>query len=203
MRTRSKLLLAGLTATLLLATAVASATAGRLSVSSRNFTITWASLNLSTTGGTGPIRCPATLSGTFHSATISKVNGALVGSVNRGSINTTGCTGGRATVNQEALPWHVRYRAFRGTLPTITGLDLGLVGGKFTTEAAGLTCTSQTSATNPLVGVVDLSRGTVTSLTPDSSATIPLRSTFLCSFAGNGAFSGTSTSVSALTVTLI
>ncbi len=203
MRTRSKFLLAGLAAALLLSIAVTSATAGRLSVSSRSFTITWNSLNLSTTGGIGPIRCPTTLSGTFHSATMSKITGALVGSVNRGTINNAGCTGGRATVNQEALPWHVRYRAFRGTLPTISGVDFSLVGGKFTTEASGLSCTSITTAANPLVGIVNLGSGRVTSLTPDPSAIIPLRGAFLCGFSGSGTFEGTSSSVTALTITLI
>ncbi len=203
MRTRSKVLLVALTAALMLSMAVASASANRLRISSTAFTITWASLNLSTTGGVGPIRCPVTLSGNFHSATISKVAGALVGLMNRGTANTAGCTGGRATVNQEALPWHIRYRAFRGTLPNITGVDLGLVNAKFTVNASGLECTTTTTAANPAVGIANLSSGRLTSLTPDPNATIPLRGAFLCGFGGNGTFEGTSSSVTALTVTLI
>jgi hypothetical protein len=203
MRSRSKILLVGLTAALMLSMAVASASAGRLSVNTRNFTITWASLQLSTTGGVGPIRCPVTLSGSFHSNTIAKVRGALIGLMNRGTANTAGCTGGRATVNQEALPWHIRYNAFRGTLPSITGVDLALVGSKFTVESGGITCTTQTTATNPAIGVANVSGGVSTSITPDPSVTIPLRGGFFCGFAGNGSFSGTSTTSTTITVTLI
>ncbi len=203
MRTRSKLLLAGLAAALLLSIAVTSATAGRLRVSSTTFTITWTSLNFSTTGGIGPIRCPVTINGNFHSATINKVTGALVGFVNRATVNGAGCTGGRATINQEALPWHIRYRAFRGALPAITGVDFSTVGAKWTAEAAGLSCTTITTAANPEVGIANLSSGRVTSLTPDGSAVIPLRGTFPCGFAGNGAFENQSTSVTAITITLI
>jgi hypothetical protein len=203
MRTRSKLLLAGLTAALLLATAVASATAGRLSVSSRSFTITWASLQFTTTGGIGPINCPITVNGSFHSNTITKATGALVGFVNRATVIGAGCTGGRATINQEALPWHVRYRAFRGTLPTITGVDFSTVGAKWTMESGGLACTTITTTANPVAGVANVSGGVVTSLTPDPSATIPLRSVFLCAIAGSGLFSNTSTTATTITVTLI
>jgi hypothetical protein len=203
MRTHSKILLAGLTAALTLSIAVAGASANRLSVSTRTFTMTWASLTKTTTGGIGPIRCPFTMSGSFHSSTIAKVNGALIGHMNRASYNPAGCTGGRATINQEALPWHIRYRAFRGTLPNITGVDFGVIGAKITLEAAGLTCTNQSTATNPWVFVANLSAGRVTGVTPDSSATIPLRGSFLCSFAGNYTYSGTSSSVTALTITLI
>jgi phospholipase/lecithinase/hemolysin len=203
MQNRSKLLLAALTATLMLSVAVTSASAGRLSVNTRNFTITWSRLQWSTTGGIGPIRCPTTLSGSFHSNTIAKVRGALIGLINRGTYNTAGCTGGRSTVNQEALPWHIRYNAFRGTLPNITGLDLAVVGAKVTLESGGITCTTQTTATNPLVFVRNVSSGVSSSVTPDSNATIPLRGSFFCGFAGNWSISETSTTATSVTITLI
>ncbi len=203
MRTQSRLLLAGLTAALTLSMALASASASRFSVSTRTFTITWSSLNMSTTGGIGPIRCPLTISGSFHSATMAKVAGALIGHLSRGSFNSAGCTGGRATINQEALPWHLRYRAFRGTLPTITGIDLGMIGVKWTLNAIGIECTTQSTATSPWVFIANLSSGRLTSLTPDANATIPLRGLFLCGLGGNGTLEGTSSSATSLTIRLI
>jgi hypothetical protein len=200
MRTRSKLLLAGLTVALTLSVAVASSSAGRLSVSTRNFTITWSRLNKTTTGGGGPIGCPFTMSGSFHSSTLAKVSGALIGLINRSSYNSTTC--GAATVNQESLPWHIRYRSFRGTLPNISGVDLGVTGAKFTLNI-GATCTNQWTVERPAVFIANLSAGRVTSFTPDSGATIPFRGSFFCNLAGNYTLEGTSSSVTALTITLI
>lgn len=192
MRTRSKFALAGLAAALVLSIAVTSAHAERLSVSSRNFTVVWARLTKVTTGGFGPIECPITVSGSYHSSTISKVLGALIGFINRASVDSSGCTGGRETVNLESLPWHIRYRAFSGSLPNITSIVWGAVGVKWTLEAAGVSCTTQSTAANPWVFLSNLSSGRLVSVTAESSAGVPLRGSFFCSFAGNGSLQGTS-----------
>jgi hypothetical protein len=96
------------------------------------------------------------------------------------------CTGGRTTISQEALPWHIRWGGFSGTLPTITLIFLDLIGAKFTTEAAGGTCTSQTSTANPGRAriIVNGGTGAGTELAADEEAFIPLRSGFFCQFAG-------------------
>ncbi len=203
MRIRSRLLLAALVSSLLLSFSVASATAGRLSVSSRSFTIVWTSLTKSTTGGVGPIRCPVTLSGSYHSATFAKVIGVLIGYTNRASVAGPSCTGGRVTINQESLPWHVQYEGFRGTLPNIPEFDVGLVRAKLTIDSGGIVCTAQSTAANPWIFLWNLSSGRATSVTPDRTATIPLRGAFLCGFAGNSTIEGTSSSVTASTITLI
>lgn len=206
MRTHSRLLLAGFTAALTLSLATANASAGRLSVSTRTFTITWASLNQFTTGGAGFISCPFTLSGSFHSSTIAKVSGALIGRINRGTIATASCTGGRETVNQESLPWHIRYEAFRGTLPNITGYDVEVIGVKMTLDV-GFVCTMQSTAANPWVLITNVfpTSGRVTSVTPDPGVLIPLTGSggFCAGAVGNASFEGTSNSVTALTIRLI
>jgi hypothetical protein len=124
MRTRSKLILAGLTASLLMGLAVSSATAGRLSVSNTRFRVTWAALRFSSIELEAPIICPVTLEGSFHSATIRKTRGALIGAVTKGIVKSESCEGGNATILQESLPWHVTYESFEGTLPRIESITL-------------------------------------------------------------------------------
>jgi hypothetical protein len=133
MRTRSKLILAGLTATLLMGLAVSSATAGRFSVSNRNFRVTWANLIFEGQTAEGAeaglnVTCPVTLEGSFHSATIRKTERALIGAISRGIVKRESCRSNlepaRATILQETLPWHLTYESFAGTLPNITSITV-------------------------------------------------------------------------------
>jgi hypothetical protein len=128
MRTRSKLILAALTASLLMGLAVSSASAGRLSTSNTRFRITWNNLKFEGEEGGLQQTCRVTLEGSFHSATLRKVERALIGAITRGIVDSTNCRGTnephRATILQETLPWHVTYESFRGTLPDITEIQL-------------------------------------------------------------------------------
>jgi hypothetical protein len=192
MRTRTKLLFVGFTAALVFSMTVASASATRLSISNRNFRATFTPLTLGSTAGVR-ISCPVTLEGSFHSATINKTLEALIGHVTRASVTTASCTGGRATIAQSSLPWHIRYGGFTGTLPRLSGVILRLVGATFTVEdtETGATCTTRTTATQPGVGIVTVeANGLVTGLRADESRFIPLSGEFLCFFAGEGFFSG-------------
>jgi hypothetical protein len=119
MRPRTKLALAALTATLLLGVAVTSATAGRISTSNNRFRVTWTALQFGSLEIEGPIICPLTLEGSFHSATIRKTRGALIGAVTKGIVKSEACEGGNASVLRESLPWHLTYESFGGTLPRI------------------------------------------------------------------------------------
>jgi hypothetical protein len=209
MRTHSKLLIAGLSAALILAMSVAGASASRLSVSNKTFRVVWNPLSMSLTSGIwGPIRCPLTIEGSFHSATIRKTVGALVGYVTRGTTVAASCTGGTVTINQGALPWHVRYRTFQGTLPTFEGLQLAIVGFEFRITAGGLNCTTSTTTVEPLVTTaLTNATGVVTGMRAEERFTIPLEGAF-CGFGGRGAFSGTGTTTvlgatTAITVKLI
>lgn len=197
MRTRSKILLAGLGAAVVLSMALTSASANRLSVTNKNFRLLWSSLELHSAAGV--LLCPVTMEGSFHSQTIRKVVGALIGYVSRASVRGQQCTGveepGTATIAQESLPWHLRYRGFSGTLPRITLLFVGLINAKFQVNQGGFTCTAQTSTANPGVGAVHVepTTGALSSLDPDESAQIPLRGSFFCEIGGNGTFSGRAT----------
>jgi hypothetical protein len=191
MRKSSKLLFAGLTAAIVLSMAVASASANRLVVNEKSYRIVWSPLRFIAGGNT--VSCNVTLEGSFHSATIRKVERALIGHVTRASVNT--CTGGSATVLNATLPWHVQYNGFTGTLPRITGVLLKLVGASFQVQPSGsLACLAATTEERPAKGIAGVEAGTVTELTAEAAAEIPLRGGGgLCAFAGGGHFEGTGT----------
>jgi hypothetical protein len=176
MRTRSKLILAGLTASLLMGLAVSSATAGRLSVSNTKFRVTWAALKFDGLEFESPVICPVTFEGSFHSATIRKTRGALIGAVTRAIVNGAEppCEGGRATILQESLPWHVTYESFGGTLPRIREVTLLLRRYEFRVEIfigfGNIACLylDQNRPEENLAGslTVNETTGQITTLTP-------------------------------------
>jgi hypothetical protein len=124
MRQHTKLLLAAMTATALMALAVGSASAGRLSVDEQNFRITWTSLEFVNASLGVRILCPTTLEGSFHSRTIVKVARSLIGYVTSAGFNESACRNGSMTVDRTSLPWHVSYETFSGTLPNITRIQV-------------------------------------------------------------------------------
>jgi len=139
MHHRTRLTLAALTATFLMASCVSSAAANRLSVSNKNWRVAWSRLVTQSAGGTNLTACPVTMEGSFHSATIKKVLGALIGYVTRATAGRP-CTGGSVTVSQASLPWHITYEGFAGALPNITDLFLLLRNLNFTAEVFGGRC---------------------------------------------------------------
>jgi len=189
MRNRVGIALAALGATLALAVAVSSASANRLSYSETRFRIIWTSLTFSGSGGGFVITCPVTLEGSFHSATLAKVTGALVAYITRASVENPGCTEGQATILTESLPWHVTYQGFSGTLPAIAKVRHDLIGAAFQIEAGlGVICLARSSAATPAAGEASREAGgNITSLTPDGSLAIPVTGT---SCPLSGIFSG-------------
>ena len=148
MRTSAKLCFTALAAAILLASAVSTASAGRLSVSNQQIRTVWSSLEFV---GTATIRCRLTLEGSFHSRTITKIRETLIGHITNARFNA--CTGGRAWAANgvevaplgrlnNTLPWHITYEAFEGTLPAIEAVRLLLRRIRFVLEAVvfGLTC---------------------------------------------------------------
>lgn len=181
MTTRFKLVLAALTASFALAGTVSTAGANRLSVSNVNKRIAWAPLTWTLEGaGSKSIGCPITLESSLHSRTISKVRGALIGYVNRGTAASGSCTGGSVTISQEALPVHLRYRSFSGTLPNITGISLDLIGLAIVIDNEGNICTAVTTAANPAVMILNVTGGVITGARMDESVTIPVTRGFIC-----------------------
>lgn len=188
MRTHCRLTLAGMAAGLLLSIAVGGAAANRLSVTNRSFTATWTPLEIQAERFR-TIQCNVVLEGSFHSASFAKTSGLLVGFVTRGTTEL--CTEGAFIVSATSLPWHVRYRGFSGTLPSITNVGLGVVGAKFTiVDSNMLSCSTITTAANPAVFHTEVSNGVITGIAADEAAAIPLRGSFLCEIAGNWFLAG-------------
>jgi hypothetical protein len=132
MRKHSRLILASLTATLLMALAVsATASARAFSVSNRNFRIVWTSLEFTDASGFDSLKCRVTLEGSFHEQTIAKGLKDVIGHVSRARLAGERCTGGSATLHQESLPWEVTYSGFTGTLPGILTIWVLMSGAKF------------------------------------------------------------------------
>ena len=143
MRTYLKLAITALVATAALAALVSTASAGRLSISNQNFRVSYSSLEFA---GPVTVRCGVTLEGSFHTRTIAKTIGSLIGYITRVIVRRP-CTNGSAWAhNGEAnevlggtfsnnLPWHVHYNGFEGTLPNISAIGLLLDEALFTIRA--------------------------------------------------------------------
>lgn len=200
MRNHSKLILSALTAALILAAVVTTASASRLSISNRNFRVVWNPLQFSEAEGGTETRCPVTLEGTFHSNVIVKAAGALVGYVTRGIVAEGSCTNAStARILQASLPWHVRYRSFRGTLPRIERIRLELVGAAFLLNVffGSAQCLYQSTSASPAAGelLVNTATGVVEGLAADNTVRIPLavRLGGFVNCPATGIFNGTGT----------
>jgi hypothetical protein len=172
----SKLLLATMSATVLLGALVSSASARIFSISSQTYRATWARMEFS--GGFGTIECEVVLRGSFHSRTFAKVTNSLLGYITEGRVNR--CTGWGVTINTGSLPWHRRYRSFVGALPNITGIAETITGAEWTMREPvfGITCTvrreaSSTIATHAITRGV-LTRADVTGTSDCSGITVTL-----------------------------
>jgi hypothetical protein len=119
MRTSVRLSVTALVAALLLASAIGTASAGRLSINEQFIRTTWSNFEFANSLVT--VRCPITLEGSFHSRTIPKsVALLLIGAVTKIQIKNESCT--NAQVGASMLPWHITYEGFTGTLPSITAI---------------------------------------------------------------------------------
>src|SRR6185503_5503818 len=99
MRTRSKLLLTALTAALVMAATVGTASARNLELAEpqdQRFTATWTPLEFTGLGGLIRIRCNVTLRGSFHYRTFAKTR-SLVGYVTSAALARP-CTGGEVFI---------------------------------------------------------------------------------------------------------
>lgn len=212
MRNRAKRLAACLVAVAVLFVMAGVASAGHISVSSRTFRGTWTALEFISSLGT--VRCPVTLEGSLHSSTIAKVAETLIGQVYRASLAEARCSGGRATVRTETLPWHVRYLGFEGTLPKITALGIDSVGESYAIETGrGDRCIEISASAT---GVPRWEWEVIVSIEPfaffrwlfNRNRRTPLRGEILCELAGEMTMEGEGTitvtgGTTAITVRLI
>lgn len=168
MTTRSRSLLAAFISALLLATAVGAASANRLGLGEAGFRIVWSPMSSVPSFGS-TVRCPVTLVGSFHSRTINKTTGSLIGYVNTVTVGT--CEAGTARANIETLPWHLQYSGFAGTLPSIESITHVLIRSSFEIqgEIFGLRVKCRyTPASQPAITIRE-SRGAVTGQRLDES----------------------------------
>jgi hypothetical protein len=204
---QSKVWLALLGATVALGALVGTASARNLSISNQNIRATWATMEFSNPGAGVLVRCPVTLEGSLHSRTIAKVAGSLIGFITRALVAEASCTGGRARVRGETLPWHVTYQGFTGTLPNIVRLNTSVVRPAFDVTATffgfPITCTFRTSNVN---GIFNREAGGALTNVQVEGRELVGEGGFGCE---RGNLSGTSTSLTLqgantrLTVTLI
>jgi hypothetical protein len=202
MRYRGAFVAAGLLAGMLMALAVSSASARRFEISNQAFRAVWSAMVFSNPEGSVRVVCPATMEGSFHSRTISKVHESLVGYVTRAVIAEAQCQGGRARALPETLPWHVRYASFSGTLPAIRGVLFGVVGMSGLVEpVAGISCLYRSTELQQALVTAEIeAEGRVGPLTWAIEARIGLSSGgLLCP--REGSFSGTSAPITLLGTT--
>jgi len=209
MRMTLRFAFAAIASAVVLASAVGLASANRLSVTNQRFRAVWTPLTFSESFGFFTVRCNITMEGSFHSATIVKTIGSLIGYVTTANVSHP-CTGGEAWAwngterflrTGTSLPWHLTYEGFTGTLPGITGVRILLVRPKFTIEVRGV-CLATYQPTNQngtaLVsgGTMRIQAGTETSRAIEGNCPA-------------GAFNGTSNTVTlqgtatAITIRLI
>jgi hypothetical protein len=185
MRSRLAHLSVGLVAAFVLALGVGSAQARRFELSAQHIRAVWTRLPFNW-GET--IECPVTLEGSFHSRTLSKVSGALIGYITaantiKGAENCVGGWGMLFLTPEEGfsgalntLPWHVRYDSFEGMLPTIAGIRVDVVGFaiRFRRVELGVTirCLYRSLETSPVSFIFRLAAGVVTGLQADERSEI-------------------------------
>jgi len=162
-RYTARLLAVTAAAALLLASAVATASARSLSSSEQNIRATWASLEFA--GEALTVRCPLTLEGSFHARTLAKVVDTLSGAVTRVSIKEESCTNGRG--RPKNFPWHIQYSGFTGVLPTINGVLLAISRLRFEVVVSGI-CTGEYGTETDKVGVSAAREagGAITTISP-------------------------------------
>jgi hypothetical protein len=203
MRLRGKLLLTALTAAFILASAIGSASANRLATSEQGFRTVFPELTFTSSEEGISVICRVTLEGSFHSATISKVSGQLIGYITQAAVNRP-CSGGTAwalngtevlngAVVPNSLPWHIQYASFSGTLPNITGINLRLIRASFLIEVLGVKCLYETTEANPARGtIVREAGGVITALRAEEGASIPRKAGQSIFCPSRGVFKGTS-----------
>jgi hypothetical protein len=184
-------------AAVVLAQVVGVASARRFSISEQRFDARWPSMKF--TGAGNAIECPVSVEGSFHSRSISKVEGALIGQVTRSSVNNAACTGGQVTILTATLPWHLQYAGFSGRLPSIEVIAVHLINASAQVQpTGGIACLIRSTTEWSLrvrlviIGLFFLW------LEYESTTEIPLTGGFACSLAGNGHVEGRTSSLTAL-----
>jgi hypothetical protein len=98
------------------------------------------------------------LEGSFHSRSIAKVAGALIGYITAAKLGP--CAVGSATILRETLPWHTRYVWFTGVLPDIATMRTQVVNpGLMIRTNVAETCLVESSEVGPMIVTFNLGVG--------------------------------------------
>jgi hypothetical protein len=192
MRGRTRVLLAALIAACALSAAVGTANARRFALSEQRIRAAWETLTpFVFTSESRRVRCPITLEGSFHSRTLSKVSGQLVGYITSAVLKRP-CQAGEVWLQNgterfpdgrtpSTLPWHVRYDSFAGTLPIIERIRIQVIGvgalGRITETFITIGCLYLTEVMNPLYFDLNVEAGLVTGIAADPFPTVPVHMT--------------------------
>jgi hypothetical protein len=190
MRTRSRLLLAALIAAATLATAIGTAGARRIQFSENHIRAVWEAAERTTVfdgGGLFEIECRLTVEGSFHSRTLSKVSGQLIGYITEAEAPLTCLGGGEVAILNgfepdengvevpNTLPWHVRYDSFRGVLPRIEGIRIQIINGSVLGWNLFSGCLYTSTAAKPLFAILEVEAGgAITAMRWEEIFNIPL-----------------------------
>jgi hypothetical protein len=141
-------LIAVVSAAILLAALVSTASARSFSSTSQTLRSTFSRVIFELPFGSTP--CQVTLEGSLHSRTIAKVVGSLIGYITRAELGP--CSSGSYTILRETLPWHLQYRGFTGTLPNISSISASIIGWSWRVREPGfVTCLWRSTATEPAI----------------------------------------------------
>jgi len=184
-----RLSLAALLAVAALSVAIGSASARRLELSEQHIRAVWEAAERTRfidTGGTFGIECQVTIEGSFHSRTISKVSGQLIGYITAAEAPLTCFEGGEVAILNgvepipgggtatNSLPWHVRYDSFSGTLPVITGIRVQIVGAAILMWNGFVQCLFKSTEGIPLFAILEVAaEGRITAMRWDETRAIP------------------------------
>jgi hypothetical protein len=120
MRVR-RVLFGAVVAVVLLASAVGTASASRLSLSSQRMLWIWQGANLFRWAPAfAAAACNLTLEVAFYSRTIAKVRNARIGEIGRADVGT--CSAMDEVWPTSSLPWILHFDSFTGALPTIASV---------------------------------------------------------------------------------
>jgi hypothetical protein len=195
-----KLLLAAVTATVVLGALTSTAFAERFSSSSQTLRAQFREVNFE--GAFGNTICQVTLEGSLHSRTITKVRGNLIGYITAARLGP--CAVGRATILTETLPWHVTYDSFSGSLPTsITSIRTRVINSAFRVITnASENCLAHSTTEAPAIGTYNISGGVIQNA-EISGTGIPTSCFFTGSFRSDRGTLTVLNSTTRVTVTLI
>jgi hypothetical protein len=179
---RMRIIIGGLTVALALAAAVNTATARRLEVSEQHFLALSAEVTFEAAGI--QIVCAVTAEGSFHSRTISKVSGQLVGVITEAAAQhpcrrnelwiLNGIERVQGATAPNTLPWQMSFLSFRGTLPRIQEIEGALIGAAFRIEALGILCLYKSTSTKWGEAQIKIVEGRITEIRANEEKRGPL-----------------------------